>query len=208
MDEKDYLKEVIERPITIGEEIQSKRIRKFSRDINSIIELRTKLRKLKEELTSNEEELDYQINLYKRRKGTPRFERRYYDKSVLVKKPLSIFKQLFYYRSVKRIFRYKYGKEKKIIWSIWNFIINGVLFYPARPVYKFVQDMIILQDEIREPFRKMYIGGWLDINGADLLTPEEFNLISEMERLVWDETIFNFLTKIFRYSSEDCSNSL
>ncbi len=84
-------------------------------------------------------------------------------------------------------------RDSPITSSILNFLSRGAPFHPSEAVCAHVQEILIMQEQLREPFNRMYTAGWLDRLGADVLTPLEFNLISEMERLVNDPSIFNFL---------------
>ncbi len=193
MDEHRYLKKVIESPETRFEKDESKRLRRFSSRSEEIVRIRQKLRELRESLESSEEDLAFQKEIFSGRDEIPAFRNRYYDRPVVKAVPRGFTERLGGYFRLRQSFREKYPDGTGITSSLINYIINGAPFYPSEPVCAFVQDILFWQEELREPFRRMYAAGWLDKSGADVLTPLEFNLISEAERLVNDPSIFNFL---------------
>jgi len=196
MDERKYIKEVIARPATRGEREQAERLRKFSADSGEIVEMRAKLRGLMDDLVDDEEKLKRQQGAIGGLHILPQYQRRAYDRSILVKSPSSAFVSLFSYFGIRREFRQKYKAAGTISWSFWSFFSGGDLFWPSMQVYRFVQKLVVIMEELREPFRRMYAQGWLSRAGADVLSPLEFNLIGEMERLTADASIFNVLLEI------------
>ncbi|HNV46995.1 MAG TPA: hypothetical protein PKJ16_08140 [Spirochaetota bacterium] len=196
MDERKYIKEVIARPATRGEREQAERLRKFSADSGEIVEMRAKLRGLMDDLVDDEEKLKRQQGAIGGLHILPQYQRRAYDRSILVKSPSSAFVSLFSYFGIRREFRQKYKAAGTISWSFWSFFSGGDLFWPSMQVYRFVQKLVVIMEELREPFRRMYAQGWLSRAGADVLSPLEFNLIGEMERLTADASIFNVLLDI------------
>jgi hypothetical protein len=193
MDERQYLKKVMESPSTGWEKDQAQRLRRFSTRSEEILQIRRKLKELKDDLESSEDELTFKKELFSRRDDIPRFRNRYYDKSVIKDPPAGIAGRIGHYFRFRHVFSEKYKRERSIVSSLLNYILHGAPCYPSENVCAFVQDVLIWQEELREPFRRIYSAGWLDKIGADVLTPLEFNLISEMERLVNDPSIFNFL---------------
>ena len=193
MDERQYLRKVMDSPSTEWEKDQSRRLRRFSAKSEEIIRIRKKLKELKDDLESSEDELTFKKELFNRKDGIPQFRNRYYDKSVIKTPPAGIAGRISHYFRLRHEFAEKYRKERSITSSLLNYILHGAPCYPSEQVCAFVQDVLIWQEELREPFRRIYSAGWLDKIGADVLTPLEFNLISEMERLVNDPSIFNFL---------------
>ncbi|TAL38042.1 MAG: hypothetical protein EPN93_05105 [Spirochaetes bacterium] len=195
MTEKSYIKEVIERPVTRGELEQSRRLKSLGVDAGDLAELHSRLARMRKDLKGEVQALEQkQEKSYAHE--PPRTRRRKYDEYFFLTRPLGIFRQLFTYRKAKGMFIKKYGPVhvgKRISWSIWYLFTDGVLFFPSIAVYKFVQEIIQLQEDLRGHFRKMYSAGWLTDEGADVLTPYEFNLIAEAERLMSDLTVVNFL---------------
>ncbi len=193
MDERKYLKKVMESPEGEFERAQSRRLRAFSSRYEEIISIRKKLKEMKDDLEASEESLSFQKEMFKSEEEIPKFRNRYYDHSVLKARPRGFFGRLTNYFELKRSFKEKYRKNSPVTSSIFNFLIHGAPLYPSEKICSFVQEILILQEELREPVRRMYTSGWLDKIGADVLTPLEFNLISELERLTADPSIFNFL---------------
>lgn len=193
MDERKYLKKVMESPEGEFERAQSRRLRAFSTRYEEIISIRKKLKEIKDDLEASEESLSFQKEMFRSGDEIPKFRNRYYDRSVLKVRPRGYFGRLSHYFELKRQFKEKYRKSSPVSSSIINYVIHGAPFYPSETVCSFVQEILILQEELREPVRRMYTSGWLDRIGADVLTPLEFNLISELERLTADPSIFNFL---------------
>lgn len=193
MNERKYLKKVMESPEGEFEKAQAKRLRTFSTRYDEIITIRKKLKEMKDDLQASEESLSFQKQMFNSTEEIPRFRNRYYDRSILKARPRGILGRLTHFFELKRRFKEKYKKDSPVSSSILNYFIHGAPFYPSENVCSFVQEILILQEELREPIRRMYTGGWLDKIGADLLSPLEFNLISEMERLTADPSIFNFL---------------
>lgn len=193
MDERKYLKKVMESPEGEFERAQAKRLSSFSTRYEEIIAIRKKLKEMKDDLEASEETLSFQNEMFKSDDEIPKFRNRYYDRSVLKVRPGRFLGRLTHYFELKRRFKDKYKKTRPIVSSIFNYFIHGAPFYPSDEACAFVQEILILQEELREPVRRMYTSGWLDKIGADVLTPLEFNLISELERLTADPSIFNFL---------------
>ncbi|MCP4133244.1 MAG: hypothetical protein GY754_19910 [bacterium] len=193
MNNDDRLKDIMENPQTKGEQEQSNSLGKFSKDYRHIVDIRKKLKKLTTDMSSDDKKLEFQKKLYKKQKDVPTQNKRKYDKSLISEKPPRGLKHLFSYFRIKSLFKNKYKKSKKISWSLRNLLNNGSVFFPSGSVYQFVQNLVMQQELLREAFRKMYTSGWLTEEGEDVLSPGEFNLIGEMERLASDETILNFL---------------
>ncbi len=193
MNEGKYLKKVMESPEGEFERAQSRRLRAFSTRYEEIISIRKKLKEMKDDLEASEESLSFQKEMFKSTDEIPKFRNRYYDRSVLKVRPRGFFGHVIHYFELKRQFKDKYKKNSPVSSSIFNSLIHSAPLYPSENVCSFVQEIIILQEELREPVRRMYTSGWLDKIGADVLTPLEFNLISELERLTADPSIFNFL---------------
>lgn len=193
MDEQQYLKKVMEAPRTQWEKDQSTRLHRFSSKSEEIIKIRKKLKELKNDLESSEDDLSFQKELFRGRDEIPEFRNRYYDRTILKSAPRGFAGRLGGYFSLRHAFREKYKNTPGVVASLVNYIIHGAPFHPPEAVCAFVQEILIWQDELREPVKRMYGAGWLDKTGAGVLTPLEFNLISELERLVNDPSIFNFL---------------
>ncbi len=193
MDDRKYLKKVMETPEGEFERAQAKRLRAFSTRYDEIITIRKKLKEMKDDLEASEESLSFQKEMFTRTDEIPKFRNRYYDRSILKARPRGFLGRFTHYFELKRQFKEKYGKKSPVSVHILNYLIHGALFYPSDEVCSFVQEILILQEELREPVRRMYTSGWLDKIGADVLTPLEFNLVSELERLTADPSIFNFL---------------
>ena len=193
MNEKELIQDIIDNPRSMGEADQSKKLKQYGGDSGSIIEIRERLRELQSNLAGDEERLTLQENLYRNRREVPLHARRVYDNSILREQPQGLLKKIFSLGGIRRLFRSKYAGKNNIVWSIWNIFAGGVYFVPGAPAVRAMQDMILLQEELREPLRRMYVQGWLDKIGRDVLEPPEFNLICELERMVSDETILNFL---------------
>ncbi|MCX7678608.1 MAG: hypothetical protein N2316_05265 [Spirochaetes bacterium] len=193
IDDRKYLKKIMESPEGEFERAQSQRLRSFSERYEEIIAIRQKLKEMKEDLEASEQSLQFQHQLFQRFAEIPKFRNRYYDRSIFKVHPTSFLGRISHYFELKRKFKHKYVMFKPISASIINYIINGAPFYPSDETCAFVQNILILQEELREIARRMYTAGWLDRIGADVLTPFEYNLISELERLTADPSIFNFL---------------
>mgnify|MGYP007042359290 CR=1 FL=1 len=199
MDEKRFIREAMEHPATRGEVEQSLRLKRMGVNPADIDELRNRLEVMRGELHKEVSTIEERQNRTYSPDATG-IRKRGYDGYSLVVKPLGIIRQLLSYGTAKRLFLGKYGANvgKRISWSIWYLFTDGVLFFPSIAVYRHVQDLIQRQEELRPVFRKMYSSGWLTAEGADVLSPLEFNLIAETERLVSDTSVVNYLINFKR----------
>jgi hypothetical protein len=199
MDDKRYIKEAIEHPATRGEAEQSMRLKRMGVNPADIDELRNRLDVMRNELHQEVSTIEEKQNRTYAPDGEG-LRKRGYDGYLLIIKPLGIIRQLLSYGSAKRLFLEKYGAQvrKRVSWSIWYLFTEGVLFFPSIAVYSHVQDLIRRLEELRPIFRKMYSSGWLNAEGADVLTPLEFNIVAETERLVGDTSVVNYLINFKR----------
>jgi hypothetical protein len=199
--QEDIFRKQILDPLSEGELFQVEKIRKLSEDPEDILIFKQELVDLKSKMIKESPAFALSQNLAEVDKlapadiqhPRPHPKKRKTDDKVFIKTKPGFFQVLLNIFSLLSQFRNKYRKQRKVRFSILNFLKNSSFFFIDDSVIFFAEKEILPLLNLLHPFvRAIYEWGWCDAKGKRILIPLDFNLISNFERFINKRSLEQF----------------